>query len=429
MPQGLRKPRLPRFGEPAAPPPRSVHVRTASVHGVPIDLRLSAAAEVLSRPGSFSEAKSVTTRGSFATFVRALHAPSDGLTVEVEAFCATPGGGPLVSPVASLMPKVSTPNPLPDGAVNGPALVPTRQPMQVPPAPTLAITPPAPAGPPPTLEELAALAEIRDSAGAPSLKAPVETPFPPPPAPRANVPQQAPKAPVLPEAASVGHAHDVFDRMAPPMAMTFDVGDVSLHRQFAAMDARLDREATPRPRNGRARTASVDDVSLAQDLAGMRWALAAHAGHVHDEAPDPISAKAAPTRAPEPAPTMTPPAVLPEAPAIAVTGVKMIDAAALVAGDIVVVTDARVAASVSMFSTPLPGEAPPTRTLFALGNSLIAEPAGAGVVVRSLGEAIATANTALAFRATAPGPMIPGVAFAPSNLLAYLGHLKTTSPR
>lgn len=426
MPQRLRKPRLPRFGEPPAGPPRAVHVRATSVHGIPIDLRLSAAAEVLSHPSSFSQAKTVNTRGSFASFVRALHAPSDGLTVEVEAFCAPSVAGPPAPPVTLPMPKVSTPNPLPDGAVN--ALVPTKQPLLVQPAPPQAVTPPAPgtiAGPPPTLEELAALAEIRDSAGAPPMGAPVEAPFPPPPAPTANTPQQAPKALVQPQAASVGHGHDVFDRMAPPMAMTFDVGNVSLQRQFDAMDARLDREATPRPRNGRARAASVDDMSLAHDLAGMRWALAAHAGHVHDEAPDPISAKAAPTRAPEPVPTMTPPAVLPETPAISTTGVRMIDAAALIAGDIVVITDARV----SMMSTPLPGEAPATRTLFALGNSLVAEPAGAGVVVRSIGDAVATANTALAFRATAPGPTIPGVAFAPSNLLAYLGHLKATSPR
>jgi hypothetical protein len=208
------------------------------------------------------------------------------------------------------------------------------------------------------------------------------------------------------------------------MAMTFAVGNVSRQRQFSDLDARLDREAARSRNRGRARAASIDDVSLANDLAGMRWSMGTHAGHA------PVAAPATPASpAPTPAPEATPPMpslLLPTEPAPTPSTVKLIDARELAPGDVVVLTEVRAPTTLSEKRV---GDAPPSRTLLSLGSGQVAEPFGSGVVVRSVAEAIAAAVTAIAFRPAAIVTAIPGDDSAPSNLLAYLGHLRVPTSR
>ncbi|HZI29966.1 MAG TPA: hypothetical protein VFD64_17475 [Gemmatimonadaceae bacterium] len=416
MPSGFRVPTLPRFGAPQVESPPAVRVKATSVHGIPIELRVNPGAQSFSRSSSYDTPR----HPSLAAFARALDPTSDGLTVEVEAFCAP--AAPVRAPNALLAPKVPTPNPLPDRAAgSAPAAAP------VPAVPVGAAPIPPSAAPPPTLEELAALAEIRESATAPQAVPPGEAPFPPPPLGKQDAPTQAPKSPpVPPQGASLSYGHEVFDRMAPPMALTFDVGDVSLQRRFSQMDSRLDREArrvrSPRAPNNRPTAASLDDQSLAQDLASMRWSMPLHhsagAGTQVMAGPAPAVAEAPPIKA---APVVdvivakgpvkeTTPAASPA------TTAQVVDAAALIAGDVIVACE------------PVrDGVAPVTRTLLFIGDGQVVEAASTGMAVRPLAQALVGVECALALRNN-PGAWSP-TAGDQSSVLVYIGHLKAPATK
>lgn len=415
MPSGLRVPKLPRFGAPQAESPPAVRVKATNVHGIPIELRVNPAAHSFSRSSSYDR----PVRPSLAAFARALEPASDGLTVEVEAFCAPPA--PVRAPNVLLAPRVPTPNPLPDRAgATAPATTPP------PAAPGGAPIPPS-AAPPPTLEELAALAEIRESAMAPRALPPDEAPFPPPPSGKQEASPQTPPAPnATPKGASLSYGHEVFDRMAPPMALTFDVGNVSLQRRFSQMDSRLDREARrvrpPRVPNNRPAAASIDDQSLAQDLASMRWSTPFHhsagAGTQVMTGPAPSvseapSVKAAPVVdvivAKVPVKETTP------APSPATTA-QVVDTAALIAGDVIVACE------------PVrDGVAPVTRTLLFIGDGQVVEAASTGMAVRPLAQALVGVECALALRNN-PGAWSPTAADQ-ASVLVYIGHLKAPATK
>jgi hypothetical protein len=420
MPRGLRVPKLPNFGaaRSESPPPTPVRVKATSVHGIPIELRVNPAAQSFTRPFSYDPPR----RPSFAAFARALDPSSDGLTVEVEAFCAP--AAPVRAPNVGLIPKVPTPNPLPDRvAPSGTAPAPVAPP--VPSVPDSTVPPPASAAPPPTLEELAALAEIRDSASVPRVAPSGEAPFPPPPSGKEAAPAPPPAPP---KGAALSYAHDVFDRMAPPMAMTFDVGDVSLQRRFSQMDSRLDREArrvrsASRSPNDRAAAASIDDHSLAQDLAAMRWSMPFH----HAAGSTDVKAGPAPAVPEAPAVKTAAPVVevvVGQAPAretvsapSPTTTAQVVDPAALIAGDVIVASEAA-----------RNGAAPVTHTLLFLGDGQVVEAASAtGMAVRPLTQVLAGLECALALRSN-PGAWSANAGDQPS-VLVYIGHLKAPATK